>query len=108
MAIEGRDERVFPTLSKPPLLAGVDPKLLVVNYGFVLLVMLLFRDLRIVAVFGILAVGVHLFLQGIFRKDPWLRPIYIRYMRQADRYDPWPEIEPRRGLRPIGFGRDTL
>lgn len=108
MEIDGRDDRVFPALSRPPLLAGVDPKLLVVNYGFVLLGMLLFRDLRIVAVFAVLAVGVHLFLQGIFRRDPWMRMIYIRYMRQSDRYDPWPEIEPRRGLRPIGFGRGTL
>jgi type IV secretion system protein VirB3 len=108
MAIEGRDERVFPALSRPSLVAGVDPKLLVVNYGFVLLVMLLFRDLRIVAVFAVLAAAAHVFLRGIFRKDPWLRPIYIRYMRQADRYDPYPEIEPRRGLRPIGFGRGTL
>lgn len=42
MQIEGRDERVFVALSRPPLVAGVDPKLLMGNFGFVAFVFVLF------------------------------------------------------------------
>lgn len=108
MQIEGRDERVFVALSRPPLVAGVDPKLLMGNFGFVVFVLVLFRDMTIVAGFAALAVVLHFFLKSLYRSDPWLRPIYVRYMRQSDRYEPWPEKSPKRSLRPIGFGRGSL
>lgn len=51
-------------------------------------------------------------LRALARKDPFARRKYLRYMRQANVYEPWPQI--RRHLsgrinpRPLGFGRDRL
>jgi len=108
MSIEGRDERVFVALSRPPLISGVDPKLLALNFGFVVFVLILFRDPRIVAGFAVISILLHFFLKSLYRGDPFLRPIYMRYMRQSDRYEPWPDISPKRAKRPIGYGRGVL
>ncbi|MCX8016305.1 MAG: hypothetical protein N2690_00175 [Rhodocyclaceae bacterium] len=45
-----------------------------------------------------------LWLRSQNKRERDLLRIYLRYMKQADFYEPWPELYPRRGLRPIGFG----
>lgn len=55
----------------------------------------------------IIAVGA-LFLYAWLRvqnkREPDLVKIYIRYSKQADRYEPWPAWSPVRNIRPHGFG----
>jgi type IV secretory pathway VirB3-like protein len=46
----------------------------------------------------------HKVLQIMGKKDPFLRRIYLIYMRQADRYEPWPEKQPKRARRPTNIG----
>ena len=44
----------------------------------------------------------HLLLMRIARHDPQMRNVYLRYVRQADRYIPWAGLR-RCGFRPEGF-----
>lgn len=53
---------------------------------------------------ALIVVPLHIFFRWIYRNDPRLIKAYIRYMREADYYDPWT----RRSIaeaRPKGFGR---
>lgn len=108
MDIPGRDERVFQGLVTPILLGGVDPKLMMLNVGVYLFLVVTFKAWQVIVVGGVVAWVTHKLLQALNRRDPYLRLIYIRYANQADRYEPWPEPQPKRGLRPIGFGRGNL
>jgi type IV secretory pathway TrbD component len=55
-----------------------------------------------------LGFGAHIFLAWVTKKDAWARQIYIRYVTQADRYDPWPHAVQNKNKRPEGFGRGML
>lgn len=55
-----------------------------------------------------IALALHVFLVWLHGKDPMMRHIYIRYNRQAHRYDPWPHAEALYNPRPQGFGRGML
>ncbi|WP_028491644.1 VirB3 family type IV secretion system protein [Thioalkalivibrio sp. ALE19] len=50
----------------------------------------------------------HRFLKHIYKQDPQARMVYMRYAKQADRYEPWPRINQKSGKRPQGWDRDTL
>jgi len=50
----------------------------------------------------------HQLLKKIYQADPNIRLVYIRYARQADRYDPWPRINQIHNHRPQGWGRYML
>jgi len=51
---------------------------------------------------------IHQLLKKIYSVDPKIREVYIRYARQADRYDPWPRINQIHNRRPQGWGRGML
>lgn len=106
MEIQGRDERVYVGLSTPPLVGGVDFKLLILNIGLTGFVFILFGAGAWWWI-GVTWV-IHKLLKNLSKNDPFLRQTYIRYAQQADRYEPWPEQNPRRSLRPIGYGRGSL
>ena len=47
----------------------------------------------------------HVLMRQAHRRDQDFMRIYLfRYSRQGDVYDPWPSLNPKRGLRPEGFG----
>lgn len=48
---------------------------------------------------------IFIILRESTKKEPILFQIYKRYMWQADNYEPWPSLKPKRNLRPIGFGQ---
>ena len=56
----------------------------------------------------IAAIGLHMILAYLTKRDPYMRLVYIRYNTQAHVYDPWPHAVQRRGQRPHGFGRGSL
>lgn len=91
-------------LLRPMLLAGVEPRLFLLNVGVMTVMLVLLNAWYWI----ILAWMLHQALKALTRSDPAARHIYIRYQQQADHYEPWPESRPRSGLRPQGAGRGRL
>lgn len=54
------------------------------------------------------ALVAHAILRYLFKDDPFALEIYNNYTREADYYDPWPNITQKVNLRPLGFSRGTL
>jgi len=54
------------------------------------------------------AMAAHALAAHATRRDPFVRQVCAGYLRQADRYDPWPRVGMRGGRRPPGCGRDLL
>jgi type IV secretory pathway VirB3-like protein len=92
---------VYLSMAQPPLIAGVEPRLMVLNVGIGFIVTVMLKWWVLLAVIWV----THHALKALSKNDPFVRNIYIIYQRQANRYEPWPEAAPRRGLRPINFGR---
>lgn len=53
----------------------------------------------------LLSIGVHFLLMLVTKLMPNLLECYIKYSKQANRYEPGFSPYQRRGLRPLGFGR---
>lgn len=101
--------RVRQGLTEQFLVAGVEPRLLLLNVGFFLFVFVLFRSyLPVVVIWGVLAFILHQALKPASKRDPFLRRIYLRYQMQADRYEPFPASDARLNKRPVGFGHGTI
>lgn len=96
--------KVYVGLTEVPLVAGVELNLLLLNVGFSLFFLFAFKT----GWFLPLSWIAHQAMKAMTRRDPFMRAMYIVYARQGDRYEPWPEIAPRRGLRLIGWGRGRL
>ena len=95
---------VYVGLTELPLVAGVELRLLMLNVGFGAFFLIAFKTPWFLPLSWI----AHQAAKAMTRKDPYLRQMYIVYAAQADRYEPWPDIAPRRGLRLIGWGRGRL
>lgn len=98
-----RPSRVYTCLTDPVLIAGVEPLLLAMNVNLGLGMLIIFKSVWVVAGMFVL----HLILRSLCKKDPFTREIYMAFRLQADRYEPWPEPNPKRGKRPLKFGRGT-
>lgn len=85
-------------------IAGVEDRLAILNATFALAIVMGTGLWPWLAV----ALALHVLAARLTRYDPYLRRIYIRFARQADRYDPWPRVAPACARRPPGFGRDLL
>lgn len=96
--------RVYTGLAEPMLVAGAEPRLLMLNVAVCMMMLWLFKAWWWIGCTWI----IHQALKSLTRTDPFVRRVYLVYQRQADRYEPFPEKSPRRGLRPIGFGRGVL
>lgn len=96
-------------LTEQLLVAGVEPRLILLNAGFFLFVFVLFRSyLPLVLIWAMLALFLHQALKPASKRDPFLRRIYLRYQMQADRYEPFPAIDARLNKRPVGSGHGTV
>lgn len=96
---------VYQALNRPKFIKGVDYRifasLLTFGFGFVVFAKIspwFLLVLPVLLVFFII-------LRESNKKEPMLFQIYKRYTLQADAYDPWPVLKPKRGLRPLGFGQ---
>ncbi len=99
-----RSTPVYRSLLEMKTLGGVEDRIAIFN-----------ATLALAVVMGtglwywlLVATALHLALARMTRHDPWLRQVYIGYVRQCDRYDPWPRAGLRQGRRPAGFGGDLL
>lgn len=100
-----RDETVYRPLAEPMLIAGVEQRLLMLNIGILALIVWLFKFLW----WPVLTWVAHQVLKALHRKDPEIRGVYLVYMRQADRHEPWVDPRARRNLRPEnGYGRGAV
>lgn len=96
--------RVYVGLAEQPLVAGAEPRLVLLNIGFLVFMLIAFKAIW----WPLVTWVIHQALKAMTKRDPFIRRIYIKYQRQADRYEPWPERKPKRRLRPMGFGRGIL
>lgn len=96
--------KVYVGLASPPLIAGTEPQLLMLNIGFYLFVLTSFKAWWWLAISWV----IHQAMKSMSKSDPFTRGIYLVYQRQADRYEPYPEAQPRRRLRPLKFGRGVV
>ena len=99
-----RQSSVHAALLERPMLGGVESRVAIVNAT---LAAALAMGLGLWAWLPA-AVIVHALAARAMRRDPFARQVYAAYLRQADRYDPWPRAGMPRGARPPGFGRDLL
>jgi type IV secretion system protein VirB3 len=102
IASSGRRSPLYPVLTEPLLFLGAERDLalghLIVAVGLTLgMHWYLLTPLW---------VANHLLLVRLARHDPQTRPVYLRYVRQSDRYVPWAGIR-RQGLRPKGFAPES-
>jgi len=88
------------------LFMGVEPVFLILNVTLLLLGIVVFKLKGLV--FIVVTYIVHKLLQSISKNDVFTRHIYTAYHFQADRYEPWPESQPKRGHRPIDLGRGMV
>lgn len=97
-----RVNRVRTGLSAPALVAGVEERLFVFNFGVAAVLLVGPKFFW----YPVVALVLHFFLRGVSKKEHLAAKIYLRYALQADAYTPWPTLLQRRGLRPTGFARD--
>lgn len=53
---------------------------------------------------GAVALFLYVWLRAQNKREPDLVKIYVRFSKQADHYEPWPDWKPKRNWRPVGFG----
>jgi len=101
---EPRRTPVHRSLMEIKTIAGVERRIAIVNITIAAALTMAMHVWGYVAAAALL----HAVLAYLTKRDPFLRPIYIRYNTQADAYDPWPHAVQRGGHRPYGFGRGVL
>lgn len=99
-----RPSKLYTGLASPPLIAGTEPQLLMLNVGVFLFMFISFKAWWWLGVAWVM----HQLMKSMSKGDPFMRSVYLVYMRQADRYEPYPEAMPRRRLRPVRFGRGVV
>ncbi|WP_186118627.1 hypothetical protein [Burkholderia gladioli] len=103
-------------LSEVPMAAGIEWRLFRVWLACTASVILgsVMIASWVVAAIGIAGlIALFYFLRNTTKEDPLARRKYLRYSRQADAYEPWPQIRKSwtgvaPNSRPFGFGRDRL
>ncbi len=103
-------------LSEVPMAGGIEWRLFRVWAAVsasVLLGAVMIASWILAATGLVVAVAMFYFLRNTTREDPLARRKYLRYSRQADVYEPWPQIRKSwtgssPNARPFGFGRDRL
>ncbi len=102
MRLDVRRTPVSTRLSEVKMLAGGEFKLVMANVAFAFLVIVLLHIWQ----YGVVAVAIHLVLMISAQSDKQTREVYLEYVRQGDRYVPWPEPAlQKQNLRPIGYAR---
>ncbi len=103
MADVARSSPIYRSLEGPVNIDGAEYRLVMMNVGVLLFMLMSLRFWWWIPVSYI----IHILLKQLGRSDPQISKIYIRYSRQADRYDPWSPVV-RIERRPNGFGRKSL
>ncbi|MHB1676414.1 MAG: VirB3 family type IV secretion system protein [Sulfuriferula sp.] len=102
MRLNVRRTPVATRLSEVKMLAGGEFKLVMANAAFAFVVMALLHIWQ----YGLVAILIHLTLVIAARSDKQTREIYLEYIKQGERYVPWPEpVLQKQNQRPVGYGR---
>jgi type IV secretory pathway TrbD component len=88
-----------PSLNRPRLVMGVGTEAFGLEAGLAVMAL----NLQSWPL-GVLVLPLHLFMRWLYRSDPALMRAYLRYVREADLYDPWVRSAVVQ-RRPQGFGR---
>lgn len=81
-----RNSRIFPVLSKPKLVMGVEDSLAIANIIVGIVTVFHFKQWQLFPVFIITHIAMH----AASRKEPAIRKVYRKYATQADIYEPFP------------------
>jgi len=87
------------SLNRPRLVAGVGSE----AFGLIVVMGVMAMNLRSVPI-ALCIPPLYLFLRWVYRKDAVLLKAFLRYLKQADLYDPWVRSTVV-GQRAPGFGR---
>lgn len=97
---------LYRVLTRPKTLMGVDRSVAGIIWALTAWMVLVFNNPWQLALLWLgIGYAIHVLARAFFKREPLMFRIYKRYMRQSDRYEPWPYYAPKRGLRPHGFGR---
>ena len=94
-----RESIIHASLNRPKLVMGIGSEM----FGLEAAIAVMAINLQMPAL-GFLVVPLHMFFRWIYRKDPVLMKAYLRYMKEADLYDPFTRQNVMH-KRPKGFGR---
>ncbi|MGE5866023.1 MAG: VirB3 family type IV secretion system protein [Rhizobacter sp.] len=87
------------SLNRPRLVAGVGSE----AFGLLVVMGVLALNLRSLPI-ALATPPMYFFLRWVYRKDAVLLKAFLKYLKQADLYDPWARL-PVMASRPEGFGR---
>ncbi len=101
--MDRRSSRMYPVLSRPRLVAGVEHGLAIANGTLAIVVVMHFRQWTFLPVFVLL----HMLMAVASKHEVDIRKVYRRYSIQADCYEPFPRNRGSkiRNPRPHGWGR---
>jgi type IV secretory pathway TrbD component len=94
-----RTSNFHPSLNRPRLVMGIGTEAFGLESSLAVMALNLHS-----AVLGVFVLPLHLFFRWLYRMDPALLRAYLRYVKEADVYDPWARASVI-GRRPDGFGR---
>lgn len=97
-------EPVYPCLSAPMVVFGVDWRMFAGNAMVLMLMAMMFKQFW----WAVPALAAHLALMVATKRDPDMLGIYLAYAGQAACYEPQAEVEMHQGRRPNGLGRGAL
>jgi type IV secretory pathway TrbD component len=94
-----RSSTFHPSLNRPRLVMGIGTEAFGLESSMAVMALNLHSW-----VLGVFVVPMHLFFRWLYRSDAALLRAYLRYVKEADLYDPWVRESVLR-MRPVGFGR---
>lgn len=104
MEYQQRITSIHKSLHEIKRIGGVESKLAILNGTFLAAFVMGLGMWQFIPV----GIGTHMFLAWVTKNDAWARQIYMRYVTQADKYDPWPHAIQKKNERPEGFGKGML
>ena len=94
-----RTSPFHPSLNRPRLVMGIGTEAFGLESSLAVMALNLHS-----AMLGVFVVPLHLFFRWLYRSDSIVLRAYLRYIQEADLYDPWVRASTR-VARPAGFGR---
>lgn len=101
---QARYSKLHRSLNEVPSIGGVEKRLAIIN-GTIIVALLFGAHFWPAIPIG---VAIHIFLRYVTKNEPRIVGIYLRWAKQADRYDPWVHTTQKRNHRPMGAGKGNL
>ena len=95
---------VHKSLNELKTFAGVEKEIAIFNGTIAIAICYATQSLWYVPA----AFFIHTLLRWLYRRDPHIRKIYLRYNVLGRVYDPWPRRKMTTNMRPEGFSKGML